>query len=82
MNNQNIKNMFFFKEVQTVRQRRGAIASLDLVYNSRNASIRHKGNFEGSLEKLQLSKHIEIKGLANDKFFGRGMGRVSSEVVL
>ena len=39
--------MFFFKEVQTVRQRRGAIANLDLVYNSRNASIiRRKGNFE------------------------------------
>ena len=47
--------MFFFKEVQTVRQRRGAIASLDLVYNSRNASIRHKGNFEGLLVKLQHS---------------------------
>ena len=53
LNNQNIKNMFFFKEVQTVRQRRGAIASLDLVYNSRNASIRHKGNFDGSPVKLQ-----------------------------
>ena len=42
------QNMFFFKEVQTVRKRRGAIANLDLVYNSRNASIRtrrHKGNF-------------------------------------
>ena len=41
--------MFFFKEVQTVRQRRGAIANLDLVYNSRNASIvRRKGNFQRS----------------------------------
>lgn len=38
--------MFFFKEVQTVRQRRGAIANLELAYNSRNASIiRRKGNF-------------------------------------
>ena len=37
--------MFFFKEIQTVRKRRGAITNLDLVYNSRNASIRHKGNF-------------------------------------
>lgn len=46
--------MFFFKEVQTVRQRRGAIANLDLVYNSRNASIvRRKGNFDWSQMYLQ-----------------------------